>query len=123
MGSEECMQSLLDIADQCYPPLLFKEKALGVINEYRIYKAQQHNYIDYQRKGLKMDYGKRLKRHCDGLNRLLEDAKKEYPDATLYLSAGYTLHLMSSTSHNDRGAPQRDNVLESETLEADGGDW
>jgi hypothetical protein len=70
-----------------------------------------------------MDYGKRLKRHCDGLNRLLKDVRKEYPDATLYLSAGSTLSLLSTTSHDDYGHANRDSILEQANLKADGGDW
>lgn len=70
-----------------------------------------------------MDYGKRLKRHCDGLNRLLADVRKEYPDATLYLSGSSLLHLLTGTSHDDNRCPQRDSELESATLNADGGDW
>lgn len=45
-------------------------------------------------------FEKRLKRCSNALNKLVDDAKKIWPDANLYVDDG-TLYLLSGASHDD----------------------
>jgi hypothetical protein len=66
---------------------------------------------------------KRMKRHCTAINNILEEVQEEFPDATLYLSGGEVLHLLSGDSHDGDGTAHRDREIASARLYASGGDW
>jgi hypothetical protein len=66
---------------------------------------------------------RRFKRCCTAINNILYDAKKIWPNATLYLDGTENLHLMSSESHDDHDKPQQHNIIVTGKLEAAGGDW
>lgn len=76
-----------------------------------------------------MNYQTRLSKACGILNKILSDAKKEHPDACLYLAG--SLHLMSGPHHFDRSNSNRTSgedanqeaIIASAALDADGGDW
>ena len=67
---------------------------------------------------------RRLKSHATAINKILEDAKKIWPEANLYLDGTGNLNLMSGAAHEGALAEARyDRVLDSVKLNADGGDW
>lgn len=69
-----------------------------------------------------------FKRHVAGLNKLIREVRKRYPEAEFYLacSMGARLHILSGPSHDDgfSAVPRQDRIIDTLTLEhADGGDW
>ena len=69
-------------------------------------------------------FKKRLKRCSNALNKLVDDAKKIWPDANLYVDDG-VLHLLSGASHDGRDLTARqDRIIASEcTIHLGGGGW
>lgn len=70
-------------------------------------------------------YQKRINKHCAALNRVLAEARKEWPRANYYLNSS-GLSLMCDVHHddtNDRATPCPENEIAWGSLNADGGDW
>ena len=68
---------------------------------------------------------RRFRRLVASLNTLLEDIRKDFPDANYY-AASYKLHLMLGPPHTDekRTGDNQDYVaVEKEMPSLDGGDW
>ena len=65
----------------------------------------------------------RLERGCKQLNKVLDDAKKEWPGAKLYLDGSNNLCLMRDDQHDRHGRPRHDRIIAIAKLEASGGDW
>lgn len=65
----------------------------------------------------------RLRRHCKAINKVLEEAREEWPDATLYLDGTCNLHLLSGDSHDGNGISRQDRIIATVDLDAGGGDW
>ena len=63
--------------------------------------------ILYDKMGIKIE--NRFKRITTNLINLLEDVKKEFPDATYYTASG-GLNLMLTRSHSADCSPNRDGV-------------
>lgn len=70
---------------------------------------------------------RRLRKHCDAINALLDEVKQDHPHAMFYLNWGH-LDLLWGAAQGDpdgfggvEGHPER--VLCSADLNADGGDW
>ena len=73
---------------------------------------------------------RRLRRCCTAINKILEEAQEDYPNATLYLDGTENLHLIDGFSHGgvrgdgrDDCDPNQDKILCTATLHAGGGDW
>jgi polysaccharide pyruvyl transferase WcaK-like protein len=66
----------------------------------------------------------RLTRCCTSINKILKDAKKIYPEATLYLDGTENLHLINGNSHSDlKGTGNQEKIIASARLHSAGGDW
>ena len=67
---------------------------------------------------------RRLRRNCTGLNAVLKEARRTWPDACLYLDATNNLNLMKGDPHEGNTAHSHpDRVLGSTHLNSDAGDW
>lgn len=71
---------------------------------------------------------KKIEKHVSGLNRILEDLQKKYPDFEMnwYLEDAGNFNLMSSESHAGNGScnPRYENIVDCYTLNnASGGGW
>lgn len=67
---------------------------------------------------------KKLHRYCEKINALLDEVRREHPNAVLYLDGTQNLNMMSGPPHDfDSVRPHHDRVLYSAKLRADGGDW
>lgn len=73
---------------------------------------------------------KRLKKHCEALNKLLSDVKKIYPKAEMYLDETGNLNMMSGPHHLDSTNSdcfgEKSNVeatIASAKLKVDSGGW
>jgi hypothetical protein len=73
---------------------------------------------------LSAEHRHRFRALVAGLNELLDDVRKECPEANYYL-ANDSFHVLSGGSHDDPGAHARqDRSLECVTLRrSSGGDW
>jgi hypothetical protein len=76
------------------------------------------------------NFERRLKRCCTSINIILEDVKKLYPEATLYLDETNNLHIIDGPSHGGTKGSNRvddngnqDKILCSATLSASAGGW
>ena len=73
----------------------------------------------------KQEFEKRLKRCGNALNKLVNDAKKIWPDANLYTDDS-SLYLLSGQSHDDdfRARARQDRIIASVlTPDLGGGGW
>ncbi len=63
---------------------------------------------------------KKMTKHCNALNKLLEEVKKEYPDAEFYVDGTQKLNLMIG---NAPGEVSTENIVCAAYLNTDCGDW
>ena len=80
-----------------------EEEVLNLI----LSSGESASSILHDKMGAKIE--NRFKRITTNLINLLEDVKKEFPDATYYTASG-GLNLMLTRSHSDDGSPNQDGV-------------
>ena len=65
----------------------------------------------------------RFHRQCDNLHKLLEEVRRDFPDAQYY-SANGTVNLMLGSSHDHRYTAQSElSAAAATNLDISGGDW